>query len=129
MHILWFNWRDIKNPDAGGAEVFTHEVMRRLAAKGYSATLFTSEYAGCSENETIDGINIIRSGNKYQVYKRAIEYYRKHQSDYDLVIDEINTRPFLTPRFVRSEEHTSELQSRENLVCRLLLEKKKKHQN
>src|SRR5690606_39575494 len=30
---------------------------------------------------------------------------------------------------VRSEEHTSELQSRENLVCRLLLEKKNKHKN
>src|SRR5690606_41831452 len=30
------------------------------------------------------------------------------------------------PLGVRSEEHTSELQSRENLVCRLLLEKKKK---
>src|SRR5690606_17196573 len=30
------------------------------------------------------------------------------------------------PIHVRSEEHTSELQSRENLVCRLLLEKKKK---
>src|SRR6266700_6387824 len=29
-------------------------------------------------------------------------------------------------RGLRSEEHTSELQSRENLVCRLLLEKKKK---
>src|SRR5690606_41915013 len=29
-------------------------------------------------------------------------------------------------QFVRSEEHTSELQSRENLVCRLLLEKKKR---
>src|SRR5690606_41726872 len=28
---------------------------------------------------------------------------------------------------LRSEEHTSELQSRENLVCRLLLEKKKKN--
>ena len=28
--------------------------------------------------------------------------------------------------FCRSEEHTSELQSRRNLVCRLLLEKKKK---
>src|SRR5690606_40192575 len=28
------------------------------------------------------------------------------------------------PVFSRSEEHTSELQSRENLVCRLLLEKK-----
>src|SRR5690606_39583401 len=30
-------------------------------------------------------------------------------------------------RGVRSEEHTSELQSRENLVCRLLLEKKKRN--
>src|SRR3712207_7383201 len=30
-----------------------------------------------------------------------------------------------TPRGVRSEEHTSELQSRQYLVCRLLLEKKK----
>src|SRR2546427_9377824 len=29
-------------------------------------------------------------------------------------------------RHIRSEEHTSELQSQSNLVCRLLLEKKKK---
>src|SRR5688572_32286247 len=29
----------------------------------------------------------------------------------------------------RSEEHTSELQSQSNLVCRLLLEKKKNHEN
>src|SRR5690606_41486439 len=32
-----------------------------------------------------------------------------------------------SPSTPRSEEHTSELQSRENLVCRLLLEKKKKN--
>src|SRR5690606_41979396 len=42
----------------------------------------------------------------------------------------IQIAPFLlliSSLFVfRSEEHTSELQSRENLVCRLLLEKKKK---
>src|SRR5690606_27100104 len=35
-------------------------------------------------------------------------------------------RNILTHCKTRSEEHTSELQSRENLVCRLLLEKKKK---
>src|SRR2546430_6553939 len=29
------------------------------------------------------------------------------------------------PHYIRSEEHTSELQSQSNLVCRLLLEKKK----
>src|SRR2546427_6176622 len=33
------------------------------------------------------------------------------------------------PRHRRSEEHTSELQSQSNLVCRLLLEKKKKTKN
>src|SRR2546428_4070938 len=33
---------------------------------------------------------------------------------------------FLSPARKRSEEHTSELQSRSDLVCRLLLEKKKK---
>src|SRR2546430_13655898 len=32
---------------------------------------------------------------------------------------------FLRPPGLRSEEHTSELQSQSNLVCRLLLEKKK----
>src|SRR5687768_17667131 len=32
----------------------------------------------------------------------------------------------IDPEFARSEEHTSELQSRLHLVCRLLLEKKKK---
>src|SRR5688572_32506020 len=35
-------------------------------------------------------------------------------------------RPRLGGELARSEEHTSELQSQSNLVCRLLLEKKKK---
>src|SRR5438105_9791058 len=35
-------------------------------------------------------------------------------------------KPFCGPRHIRSEEHTSELQSRVDIVCRLLLEKKKK---
>src|SRR5690606_39819400 len=36
-----------------------------------------------------------------------------------------NKIKILLSRYFRSEEHTSELQSRENLVCRLMLEKKK----
>src|SRR2546430_8133185 len=35
-------------------------------------------------------------------------------------------REEIVPEDLRSEEHTSELQSQSNLVCRLLLEKKKK---
>src|SRR3989442_2788334 len=39
----------------------------------------------------------------------------------------LNYGPLWSMRFERSEEHTSELQSRPHLVCRLLLEKKKLH--
>src|SRR5688572_33019268 len=44
-------------------------------------------------------------------------------------VRDAGTRPDAQPvREGRSEEHTSELQSQSNLVCRLLLEKKKKKQ-
>src|SRR5690606_39500500 len=42
-------------------------------------------------------------------------------------LDRISNRLSFSVILLRSEEHTSELQSRENLVCRLLLEKKKLH--
>src|SRR5215475_15652408 len=42
------------------------------------------------------------------------------------ILDVSQSVPYRLVRAIRSEEHTSELQSRENLVCRLLLEKKKK---
>src|SRR5206468_12706512 len=44
----------------------------------------------------------------------------EHEDDRDLGLDRLRARP----RGERSEEHTSELQSRSDLVCRLLLEKK-----
>ena len=103
MKVLWFNWRDIKNPEAGGAEVFTHEVMRRLVKKGYDMTLFTAQFPGNSQNETIDGIQIVRQGGKYSVYSKAKEYYKKNKSNYDFIIDEINGKPFLTPKFVKEK--------------------------
>src|SRR2546430_8764347 len=48
----------------------------------------------------------------------------------DAVIEPADTRARIITalRALRSEEHTSELQSQSNLVCRLLLEKKKKWQ-
>src|SRR3712207_7744907 len=42
----------------------------------------------------------------------------------DVALDVIASSGYASP--MRSEEHTSELQSRQYLVCRLLLEKKKK---
>jgi glycosyltransferase involved in cell wall biosynthesis len=104
MKILWFNWRDIKNPEAGGAEVYTHEIAKRLVEKGYSVTLFTAEFKGCEKEESLDGVKVLRYGGKYTVYAKAKKFYRKNGNRFDVVIDEINTRPFLTPKFVAKEK-------------------------
>lgn len=106
MNILIFNWRDIKNHEAGGAEVFTHENATRWVKKGNEVTLFASEFNGCGKEEVIDGVRIIRAGGKYIVYRKAREYYNNYFSEegFDIVIDEINTRPFLTPEFVNKGE-------------------------
>jgi glycosyltransferase involved in cell wall biosynthesis len=110
MRILWYNWRDIKNPDAGGAEVFTHEVCKRLVTQKnkmnnntWSITLFAAAFPNGKEEELIDGIRIVRRGNKYNVYDKAKEFFRKNKDDYDIIIDEINTKPFMTPTFVRDK--------------------------
>lgn len=103
VRILLMNWRDIKNPEAGGAELFTHEVAKRLVKKGYEVTIFSSMFNGCLKKELIEDVEIIRNGGKYTVYRQAKSFYLKHQREYDLVIDEINTRPFLTPKYVKSK--------------------------
>jgi glycosyltransferase involved in cell wall biosynthesis len=104
LRILWFNWRDIRNPEAGGAEVYTHEVMKRLAKRGHEMTLFTSRFKDCQLNESINGVDIIREGNRYTVYIKAEKYLTAYKHHYDLIIDEINTRPFLVPKFAREKQ-------------------------
>src|SRR3712207_6866992 len=73
-------------------------------------TLFRSYLKRIREKYRIAGFDV---GTKVGLRKRAIE---------DGILLETGV-----PR--RSEEHTSELQSRQYLVCRLLLEKKKKENN
>src|SRR5690606_40925809 len=55
------------------------------------------------------------------------EQRKREQEIEELKVENLQSRyDALTNQINRSEEHTSELQSRENLVCRLLLEKKNK---
>ena len=99
MRILWFNWRDLNNPDAGGAEVFTHEVMIRLAKMGHELTLFCPLFPNAARKEKKDGIEIIRSGGVFTVYLKAKQFYKRNKGTvYDTVIDEINGKPFLSPK-------------------------------
>lgn len=103
MRILWFNWRDIKHPEAGGAEVLTHQVMLRLAKMGYEMTLFCPSVTNLLSREEIDNVKIIRSGGKYSVYRKAKEFYKKNKESYDFVIDEINAKPFLSPEIIKGK--------------------------
>jgi glycosyltransferase involved in cell wall biosynthesis len=103
MHVLWLNWKDIRHPECGGAEVYTHSIAKRLVDMGYDVTLFTSHFENAEKVEEIDGVEIVREGSIIgfeSVYECAKRFYLKHQNDFDVVIDEINTRPFLTPKYV-----------------------------
>ncbi len=54
LRILFLNWRDIENPEAGGAEVFTHEVAKCWVEGGHEVSLLTSGFraAGLSTPST-----------------------------------------------------------------------------
>src|SRR3712207_7044682 len=64
----------------------------------------------------VDGVNL--------TYEGLIPRIQKSMLAKDVDALQPHVRAFVE-RAVRSEEHTSELQSRQYLVCRLLLEKKK----
>lgn len=106
MKILWLNWRCWLNPAMGGAEVFTYEVAKRWVACGHEVTLFTSKFLGCKEEETLDGIKILRAGGRFTVYRQAKRLYSKRfkSEDFDVIIDEINTQPFFAQKFAKNGE-------------------------
>jgi glycosyltransferase involved in cell wall biosynthesis len=101
MRILVFNWRDGAHPEAGGAEVYTEEVLARWAADGHSVTLFSAAVAGAPADERSNGIRRIRRGGRLGVYREAKRWYRRQPPrSFDLVIDETNTRPFFCHEWV-----------------------------
>ncbi len=102
MRILWLNWRDVKNPASGGAEVVTHEIARRWVQQGHAVTLFTASFPGAAAEESVDGVRIVRRGRQYTVHYHAWRHYSRHlRGRIDAVIDEINTIPFFTPLYVQ----------------------------
>ncbi|NPV14157.1 glycosyltransferase family 4 protein [candidate division WOR-3 bacterium] len=103
MRILVVNWRCIRNPEAGGAEVYFQEVFRRLVARGHSVTLLCERFKGAAAEEEIDGIRILRRGGKwtfnFTVYRQLSRIVA--EGDYDVVVDDLNKIPFYSPWFVK----------------------------
>ena len=98
MRILILNWRCPRNPKAGGAEVFTYEIARRLVAEGHNVEWFSAAFPGAQPSEVMDGIQIVRQGRQFTVHWHAYRRYHKNLSgQFDAVVDEVNTVPFFTP--------------------------------
>lgn len=94
MRILVCNWKDPAHPAAGGAEVYTHEVTRRWAAAGHEVTWFAAAVPGMPTEDELDGVRVMRGGSRLGVYAAARRFHRGSGDAFDLVIDEVNTKPF-----------------------------------
>jgi glycosyltransferase involved in cell wall biosynthesis len=101
MKIAIFNWRDIKHPQAGGAELYFYELAKRWISWGNEVTWFTSMFEGAKKLDKIDGMNIVRSGGKFSVYLKSPIAYLNSKKDFDVIIDSENGIPFFTPLFAK----------------------------
>ncbi|MGB9742847.1 MAG: glycosyltransferase family 4 protein [candidate division WOR-3 bacterium] len=102
MRILVINWRCPKNPLAGGAEIYLHEICRRLVRQGCQITLLAERFPGSTAEDELDGVRIIRRGNKWSKWTFNWTVYRQlnsivHAGGFELVIDDLNKIPFYSP--------------------------------
>ena len=98
--ILALSWRDIKAPKAGGAEVHTHEMLKRADKDKYRIYHFSPQVGELQEEENLDGVIYLRSGNAITVILKAMQFYQRNKNNIDFVIDQCNTHRFFTPFWV-----------------------------
>ncbi len=89
MRILWVNHRDPKHPEAGGAEVHLNEVCKRLVERGCQVTLLSERFPGSTQAETLDGIDILRSGGRFDSHLYAPIQVSRLGKENDVVVDDI----------------------------------------
>ena len=106
LNILILSWRGLEHPNAGGAEISTHEHAKGWVKAGHNVTLFTAYYKGAPGLEIIDGVTIIRLGHQvFGVQLEAFKWYLfgKHPK-FDLTVDQFHGIPFFTPLYIREKK-------------------------
>jgi glycosyltransferase involved in cell wall biosynthesis len=98
--VLVLNWRDIRHPQAGGAELYAHQIAKRWVAAGVKVTWLTSRPPGAPKREVIDGIQILRRGGTFSVYAAAAVSLLRFGGLFDAVLDCQNGIPFFAPLFL-----------------------------
>lgn len=95
MNILLVNWQDLRNPQAGGAEIHLFGIFGRLAARGHRVRLVCSGWPGAPAVEVVDGIEVHRSGGRHSFALRGRAAVRRalRQEQPDVVVEDINKLP------------------------------------
>lgn len=124
MHLLFTSWRDINNPQSGGAEILTHEIAKRMVKRGHQVTIISGGFKKSDVNgqksqlkaspplvEIIDGVSIVRPANffptdfksylKWPIFLYEISRAcKKLEKDIDFVIDQVHGLPSFTPLYL-----------------------------
>ena len=97
--VLWINWRDLRNPLAGGAEVHADEVMKRLARRGWEIVLVSHAVPGLPARQEENGYVVRREGGtstfNFTVYAKLRRWIREERPD--IVVDDSNKIAFAAP--------------------------------
>lgn len=94
MKILILNWRDLKDPKAGGAEVLTHEMAKRWIQEGHEVIQHNARFKGSKSAEVIDGVRIVRHGNYLTTYIYSFFFALLNGSKFDVIVEEIHGIPY-----------------------------------
>lgn len=95
-------WRDLDDLDAGGSEVHADEFMRRWSAAGLEVLHRTSHALGLPEEAERNGYDVVRRGNRFSVFPRAVvaELLRR-MGPYDALVEIWNGVPWFSPVWCR----------------------------
>ena len=102
-HVVFLSWRDTRNPEGGGAELYLEQVAAGLVAAGAQVTVFCAAHAAAPPEEVVDGIRFVRRGTKLSVYLEGLRALRRGDLGRpDVVVDVQNGLPFFTPLATRA---------------------------
>ncbi len=88
---VFISWKDIRNPNAGGAELVHQEWSKRLVRDGYRVIHLVPGFSGCAADDVVDDIEIKRFGKNVLSFYATARHYRQYLcTKADLLIDVFN---------------------------------------
>jgi glycosyltransferase involved in cell wall biosynthesis len=97
VHVVVLSWRDVRNPEGGGAEIYLDRVARRLVLAGHDVTVACAAHDRAPRDEVVDGVRYRRRGGKLTVYPAAwLALATGRLGRPDVVVDVQNGMPFLS---------------------------------